>query len=59
MKLCGIDINKCIYDRKWYYFPHVFEKDYPTAGMIKSKVCKVSSIPVMPTKSLASAIWKK
>ena len=28
MKLCGIDIDKCVYERKWYYFPHVFEKDY-------------------------------
>jgi len=24
----NIDIDKCVYERKWYYFPHVFSKDY-------------------------------
>lgn len=25
---CGIDRDKCVYERKWYYFPHVFQEDY-------------------------------
>lgn len=37
MKLCGIDIDKCVYERKWYYFPHVFEKDYADGLVRKSR----------------------
>lgn len=28
MKLCGSEVEKVIYERSWYYFPHVFSKDY-------------------------------
>ena len=28
LKTCGVDIDKCVYERKWYYFPHVFQEDY-------------------------------
>ena len=28
MKLCGSEVEKVIYERSWYYFPHVYSKDY-------------------------------
>lgn len=28
LKTCGMTVDKLVYERDWYYFPHVFEKDY-------------------------------
>lgn len=28
MKTCGAEVDKVIYERSWYYFPHVFSEDY-------------------------------
>lgn len=27
MQVCGADVEKVIYEKSWYYFPHVFSKD--------------------------------
>jgi predicted NAD/FAD-dependent oxidoreductase len=28
MKICHVDVDKVIYEKSWYYFPHVFSEDY-------------------------------
>ena len=28
MKTCRCEVDKVIYEKSWYYFPHVFSEDY-------------------------------
>ncbi|MFA6829823.1 MAG: FAD-dependent oxidoreductase [Bacilli bacterium] len=28
LKICGADADKVVFEKSWYYFPHVFSKDY-------------------------------